>query len=398
MNEFDSGVVETLERISPGPVRDPDWLDVLDRAGVKRAHRTSVLMRWRLAVVAVAAVAAVTLSLAWPFGGSNTVIQQALAAIGSGRQTHVVIENALGSRLVDLKTGKQIPVHGQAEIWFDPKLGLVEKMSFRGTPLFVYVQRAGARPTTADAATLELISGYRAALRSGSYHVVGSGTIAGTPIYWIESKPGYIGGGGVPGPIETVVQQVAISRSTYKPLYTRIQINGRTVPGESTHVLSIQTGTPNPALFANAHRTALPNYGYTVSAPSTTVAQAAATMHREPIIPPKHLGALTRTWIGQSRYSTARPLHLLPGIEFYYGKLDAYGKPIYTGNANYISITEFPNINAVVHGLGTGSFPDNAHAVLQDRRATLKTQSLYAIVTASSPNAAITGARALVRP
>lgn len=64
-------------------------------------------------------------------------------------------------------------------------------------------------------------------------------------------------------------------------------------------------------------------------------------MHREPVVPQVTIAGLHRNWIGL-------PGYLLPpansykdevnGISFYYGKLDGYGYPTYSGP--FISINE----------------------------------------------------------
>jgi hypothetical protein len=398
MNEFDSTLIETLERLSPQPSRYPDWADVLDRAGIARRRGAAQARRsWRLIAAACVAGGVAALALAWPFSGNPDVVAQALAAIGSGRVTHAVLETSLGSSLVDLNTGTRTQIHDQTNIWYDPKLGLIETSSFNGSLL--YTIRLSARAALEDGDTSRgLISGYRAALKSGSYHLVGSDTLAGTPIYWIESKPSYVGGGRLPGPIRTLVQQVAISRSTYEPLYLRTLLDGRVQQGNAARVISITTGPPNQSLFART-RTHFPNYGYTYSSPSTTLGRAKTAMHRQPRIPPTNLGGMRRTWIGQPRYNFGKTLQnanqFPAGVEFYYGKLDDTGEPVYTGTSNFISITEYPTNNAVVQAIGETRFPGNARALLQGNHATLKTHNLYVIIDAGTSAAAIAAARAL---
>ena len=163
------------------------------------------------------------------------------------------------------------------------------------------------------------------------------------------------------------MQQVAISRATYKPLYFRSLVNGHVQPGESTRVVSIDTGPGNPSLFTSV-RTHFLGYGYTPSSPPTTITQAAEAMHRQPLIPPSTINGLTRSWTGQPRYSTGKTLQsqsqFPAGIEFFYGKLNDTGTPIYSG-ANFISITEYPRPNAVTRALGTVRFPSNSQALLE---------------------------------
>ena len=400
MSTFDAITVELLDRFAPEPGRQPDWADVLDRSGMREETRSNYRRwRWRAALVACVAAGAITLVLAWPFAGSSSVLSQALAAIGSGRVTHAVFETSLGSSLVNLETGRQTPVHEQTNIWSDPQRGLVVATTLQGSLLYRFkLSPHAAHVRYPVDFTVGVISGYRAALRSGAYHVVGTGTLDGKPVYWIATKPDYEPSGlDGSGPIESYVQQVAISRATYKPLYFRSLVNGHVQPGESTRVVSIGTGPGNPSLFSSV-RTYFIGYGYTPSSPPTTITQAAKAMHRQPLIPPATINGLTRSWIGQPRYSTGNTLQsqsqFPAGIEFFYGKLNDTGTPSYSG-ANFISITEYPRPNAVTRALGTVRFPSNSQALLQHDRATLKTRGYYVIVDAGNPAAAIAAARTL---
>ena len=400
MSTFDAITVELLDRFSPEPDSRPNWGDVLDRAGVREETRSSYRRwGWRAALVACVAAGAIALALAWPFAGSSSVLSQALAAIGNGRVTHAVFETSLGSSLVNLDTGKQTPVHEQTNIWSDPQRGLIVATTLHGSLLYRFklTPRAAHVRYPVDF-TVGLISGYRAALRSGAYHVVGSGTLDGKPVYWIATKPDYEPSGlDGSGPIESYVQQVAISRSTYKPLYFRSLVNGRVQPGESTSVVSIETGPGNPSLFTSVHTYFL-GYGYTPSSPPTTITQAAKAMHRQPVIPPATINGLTRSWIGQPRYSAGNTLQsqsqFPAGIEFFYGKLNDTGTPTYSG-ANFISITEYAHPNPVTRAFGSVRFPSNGQALAQHDRATLKTHGYYVIIDAGNPAAAIAAARTL---
>jgi hypothetical protein len=397
MNEtLDAPVIESLERYSPHPRRELDWLDVLGRAGLLPQTKRAGGMRWRLTTTVAVAACALILTFAWPFGGrGSSVIQQALAAVGGGELTHVVFEDALGSRLVDLKTGAQRPVRGRGEIWYEPGRGLLETLSFRGAPVFTYFVRRPPRAVisgTQPGGIAGFVSGYRDALRSGAYHVVGRGQLAGAPVYWIRSRPDYVSGNGQPGPIKEVFQEVAISRTSFKPTYWRLVVDGHVVPGGESRVTLLRTLAPKPAVFAHP-RLRTPSYGFTPSAPATTLVQARASMKGHLVIPPAHLAGLPRRWIGQTRYFTTFTLAgQLPGVEFFYGKLDASGGPIYTGN--YISITEFPEANSVVRGMGTGYFPSAPQAILQNKRVTLTARGAYMIINLGGRVTAITAARA----
>jgi len=358
-----------------------------------------------LPAVGSAVVLVTLLVLAWPFTGGRSVLSQAAAAIGNGQVTHVVIDYGIGDSLVDLRTGARRPIHGRYEFWYDPSRGLLETLTFRGQTVRSYLIPPKTLRGQANWLA-SFVSGYKSALRSGEYHVTGSGTINGTPVYWIASKPEYdaspdngSNGRFQNGSIYKRVTQIAIAKATYKPVYGRTQIDGHIEPGSSSHILSIETTPPKPALFANHHNPRLGDAGSTPTSPKTTLAQAQATMHRPAAIPATTIAGLHRSWIGQPPYisGVASYKDEIPGVTLYYGRLDPnnYGPPYL---APYVSITEFPHANPIVTTQGLGYFPNNERAVLENHTATLKTHGLYVIINASSPQLATAAARALVNP
>jgi hypothetical protein len=385
-----------LAEVSTTPAQNPAGL----RVSIARSSARRLAFLFPLGTTAAITIA--LLVLAWPFASGPSVLAQAVAAIGNGPVTHVVMDYRIGDSLVNLRTGAKRPIHGRQEFWFDPKRGLLDVLTFGGRPVATFLLRPNAQALRGDWLNA-FVSGYKAALKAGDYHVTGSGVVAGTPVYWIESKPAYVlsdvttNGRSESGKLHKRVAQIAIAKSSYKPVYTRLKQDGRIVHGYASHILKLETIAPQPALFARTHLSPMFRAGVTPSSPKTTIPAAQATMKRQALIPSHVIAGVRRSWVGEPPYLSDGNSYKdqLAGVTLYYGRLDpyAYGPP---HKAPYISITEFPRPNVYVRAQGLGYYPADGHAVLEGSTATLKVDGLYAIIGASSPRLAIAGARALV--
>lgn len=265
-----------------------------------------------------------------------TLVAQALAAIGTRPTIHVVLAYRGGPQLVDLKTGRTSTMAARVEVWADPKLGALMIWSLDGRMIKQYRTRTSrvARPL---AMWRGFVSGYRAQLRNGSYHVIGHGTLDGQPVEWIAGPPTSI-------PIQgTETEEVAISLATHKPLLVRWRRNGHVIPNTSARILAAETLPRGAALFAHhptvsSGYTVLPNSGTGLR---TTLRRARATMNPDPIIPPLRIANLNRAWVGEPEMLIAPGNSYrdrVPGVTFYYGHLDQYGLSSYRGS--FIAITE----------------------------------------------------------
>jgi hypothetical protein len=348
--------------------------------------------RTALAVVLAALIVALAAALPGRIGrGKMTLIDRAIAAIGTGPTTHVVLDEGLGTRLVDFRTGRTTPASMRIEFWSDPKLGTLRISTLNGKPLqtiFVPPSRSAPEPDW----WRPFVTGYRSQLRAGAYHLIGNGQMAGQAINWIASKPQSFRDASS-GALHEEVREIAISRSTYLPLYWRIRIDGVIQPDSGVRVISAETLPRRPSLFA--HRRPLSGaFGSTPSAPPTTLAQARAAMNPDPVVPPERLAGLRRTWVGLPRYLRAFNSYRdqIGGVELFYGHIDYAGFPVYGGS--FISITEFPHRNPVIDFQGLALFPDDA-AIITNRTATMKTHGLYVIIEAGSPGDTLAAARAL---
>lgn len=385
-------LLRELERTLDDPTQDGR---VRDRLSVGRTRRPLLRALGRKTAVAVALAALIAALAAVVPGriGHNqmTLIDRAIAAIGNGPTTHVVLDEGLGTRLVDFRTGKTTLVHTRIEVWFDRKLGTLQVSTLNGKPLqSIFVPPSRSVPPVDW--WRPLVTGYRSQLKSGAYHLIGSGRIAGQPIDWIAGKPRTFvdATGGSP---HEGVREVAISRATYKPLYMRTRVDGVIQPDSGVRVVTAETLPRRPSLFA--HR--LPfrgGFGITPTAPATTLREARAAMNPDPVVPPKRLAGLRRSWVGLPRYLRQFNSYRaqIGGVELFYGRIDYNGKPIYRGS--FIAITEFPHPNPAVTFQGIGLFPQDA-AFVADGTATMKTRGLYIIVKAGSSSQALAAARAL---
>jgi hypothetical protein len=395
---------------------DPELLAIADAfvvapgerlAGEHRPSRAR--MAGLVGLPGLAAVAAVVaLVFVWPFSSSPSVLDSALAAIGTAPVTHVVLQEDLGSYLLDLRSGKRTATSGREEIWYQPNRGLLSESSFDGKHAGTQFVPATIRGMSSGAADYvsAFASRYRAKLRRHAFHVTGSGTLYGTPVYWISSTPTYIGR----DPSRRQVEQAAISKSTYKPLYFRMLYNNRIVPGSQHRVLSIETtATAPPAL--NGRQPTLDGYGWAAGYPQLTLKQVRATRPR-PLIPAKVAG-LRLSWTGSSPFTKGPSSLTIAGVWLYYGALYNTGlpddiQPAFTGP--YIEVFEFPHANLLTRFF-TGRFPAHGVAVIDGlpargpgigveygaHTATLHAHGLYLLIQASTQKLAIAVAKVVSR-
>lgn len=212
--------------------REPDLLALADAISATQPSPRSFRPAPRgisAIVVGAAVVAAIALALVLPSGGGG-IVDRALAAIGDGPVIHVVIELPSGATLIDLHSGQRHEQVTQIEIWFDKSRGLLhtlERIDGRltddeletpsggitgngavydctwiaahpaeATKLRISCNASGKngavphtipRPLpTLDPALSDFVDGYRSALQSGSARQIGTGTVDGKDVIWLE--------------------------------------------------------------------------------------------------------------------------------------------------------------------------------------------------------------------
>jgi phage gp37-like protein len=369
----------------------------------RRAHLVAEIRRGRTRrVVPLAAVAAVLVALAVTLPGQiapsrMTLVDQALAAFGRGSTIHVVLEIPNAAALLDLRTGKTRPLARRAEFWTDPRLGSVYSIDLGG----VLTQRLAASRTSWAAAAAQwrpFVAGYRRRLERGAYHVVSRGRIRGTPVIWIAAS----------ALADGRAQEIAVSTTTYKPLYLRTLIGGRVEPGSGARVVVAETTAAQPSVFAHSATSPMGNGGWThtrngQTGIATTIAAARASMSPDPIITARRIAGLRRTWTGLPDYllpGSSSYRDQVKGLSLYYGKVDDYGYPTYAGS--FVSINEITSARAARLLLGPGYFREGKAVITPARpggpaMAAAHIRGLYVIVEASSAANATAAVRALSR-
>lgn len=394
---------------------EPELLAIADAvvATAPRVPEHRPGRRWNRGAAAgiAAATAATLLALFWPFSSSRSVLDSALAAVGSGTFTHAVIEENVGSSLIDLRTGRSTPAYGRLNIWYSPKHGVLFGSSFRGIkegsiffPAKV-INRYGGQPLVIS----QFIVQYRSALRAHEFHVVGSGTFHGTPVYWLNGQPRFFGR----TPTHTLVERVAISKASYKPLFAERVIDGTVVAGSGQRILTLATSNSGPsALYGTKQR--LQPAGWNGYVPLTLT--KARAMRPTPVIP-HSIDGLTLTWVGQTPYTNGSTgIYPMPGVLLYYGPVSNPGLPNDTTpgyTSRWIEVIEFPHQNALTR-FALGHFPSGGRAVIDgfnegaglglpapavtpEHSITLKGPRFFLLIQAASRRDAIAAARATAR-
>ena len=376
--------------------------DEIRRAGAPPT-RTPGPRPLAVAISLAAVVAVLAAVLPGELGRSRmTVVSQALAAIGKGPTIHVVFDYGRKPLVVDLRTGNTRLADARVEIWADPKLGSTYTQTLDGRVTEQYGPRTPGSSEVA-AQLRAFVDGYRAQLRHGSYHAVGRGTVAGQPVAWIAGKPTVYADG------TTQVEEIAISRTTFKPVALRWRVDGKLAPGSDAHVLVADTIPRDPRLFAHRHTIgggydALPLEGHGIS---TTTKAAKAAMNPDPVVPPTRIAGLRRTWIGEPAL-LLEPANSyrdqVVGVTYYYGPLDQWGLPAHTSPTTharpFVAITEVADAHAAHTLWGPGLFRKGEIVFLPPTpsgRATLRTHGLYVLIQASTRASLIAAARALAR-
>jgi hypothetical protein len=223
---------DAVDRIEPMPDERGDW-DAVRRD----ARRRRPVLLGSLAGVALAAAALFALVLFEPWAGEQrTFIERALAAVDDGPVIHAVLRHGEGGTNVHLETGARTPVHGETEIWYDPRRKVIRVVSRLGgavTSDHVFQQEQASRELIA------LARDYRTALESGAARIAGVDVIDGEKVTWVVIVAEMLPHAG--GPLREWTQQVAVSQETFKPVATRDAIGGEPAAGTLQRVLELES-------------------------------------------------------------------------------------------------------------------------------------------------------------
>ena len=270
---------------------EPELLAIADALGevLSVGARRRRPGRWWLAGGAVAAAACAVAAAVLLFTATSvrpSLVDRALAAVGSEPVLHVVTRRTEPSRttLVGLSTGRKTVAQRimETEIWFDEEralehtitratgertqdvLSTPQGVTSESGPVWtcariaahpVEATRAGVScnfssdngtrprhvpepPPTVDPALAGFVDGYRQALASGAARRIGEGTVHGRHVYWLELRlpdpdttPGH--------PAVDLRERVAVDSDTFRPLVIIPITNG--AAGSPYDVLEIGT-------------------------------------------------------------------------------------------------------------------------------------------------------------
>lgn len=263
--------------------------------------------RWLGATAAAlaAAAAAVVLLVISPWGGSPTLAERGLAAVGEGQVLHVAIEQSSGSPLLDLRTGAAIPRTLRTEIWFDERRGLKRTVTTLAgetvdemleTPAGGWTRggrvitcawiaahpaeatrtgvscdpsgRNGTQPRRVpeQAPTLEqalagFVDHYRSALASGAAEEAGRDTVDGVTVVWLRFST------------SRGTERVAVDASTYQPVLLEWSAGERPI-----RIVLAETVPADAALFPRPAAAPVQTGGGVVSQTQVEPARAAAVL------------------------------------------------------------------------------------------------------------------------
>jgi hypothetical protein len=348
------------------------------RAAVRTPVRTArVFSRRRIAIVAlVTAVIAAALAVIPTHTSSSSLVGEALAAIGSGSVLHVVAEQPTGRELLDLSTGKAMPLMQEEEIWFDESQGLrrdtiringrIADDTFQSpaggftphgiiydctwiaahpkeaTKARVSCNASGDNGTTPrtvprpkptlDPGLLGFVDGYRNALASGTAREGGSGAIDGLAVDWlILATP-------------DGDERVALDASTHKPILLdgpRASQQMRITSIEATDDSAGKFEKPSPG-----ETPVLPNFGRSDDQ-QTLDLSASAIQAAYPGAVWAGLGVaglpLASATVQQltTNYPDHRPAATGTGLQLQYGSLTASGHRDFS--EPYVTVSEAPS-------------------------------------------------------
>jgi hypothetical protein len=389
-------VKHTLERLTPETDRLPHWDAVLQDARPSRA-------RWaapRLTALGAVLGLAVLLAIApWRGGERAGVLELALAAVGEGPVTHVVLRTEWGGTLVNLETGKRTPLYGEQEYWFDPERGIAQVNRFGATVQHRHV----APPANVEKPIGILASGYREALESGRARLAGPGVVDGIPVHWIQVRREVLPDV-ADGKDHVWAQEVAVARDTYEPVYVRETRDGKPGPFTGARVLVAERLPAGSGDFTPTPRVPGPAISFGISpepispeaAQSILGGRAAWLGHAFADIALAKIGQLTMR-SGYSR-ETGRWADEVRGVHLTYGSLTTLNEP--DGSKPFITIEQAPRRHvALERGIGPYKVPAGHVALTPGGHAFLYYQGTYVAIRAfdgrPSEQLALAAARAL---
>lgn len=268
-------VKQTLERLTPETERLPNWDGVLSDARPSRVRWGTPRLVIVGAVVALAALLAVT---PWREAERTGILDRALAAVGDGEVLHVVFRGEWGGTRIDLETGARTPVYGEREVWYDSKRDLVHQVSRLGG---VVEHDSLYERNPKDEELTALWQQYRGALERGTARLVGQDVIDGIPVHWIIVRSEMLPDVADKKDHEWA-QQVAVSQETYKPVAMRYTRDRKAPEGVTERILRYETVSTDEADFTKPQEPSLDGMAFREGHEPIELEQATDVLGRKP--------------------------------------------------------------------------------------------------------------------
>lgn len=203
-----------LERTVPDfRDRSGDWAGVLAEAGLEARERRS-WNRWPVVGIAVVAAAA-ALVLFWPGDrGGGSILDRALAAVGTDPIIHVVIE-APPVEVYDLQRDEFGSVPVVVEQWFESSKGIHERTTVGSQVVgdMVLPYKPADFPEGQEQYA-GVATAYRRALATDEASLGPEATVDGHRVYWIRFRVSWFRG--------EQEQEVAVDAETFEPRFMRV--------------------------------------------------------------------------------------------------------------------------------------------------------------------------------
>jgi hypothetical protein len=437
---------DLVERLEPMPEEQGDWDAVVRDA---RGRRPALLRSAAGVGAAAAALFALVLFQPWAVE-RRSFLERALAAVDDGPVIHAVLRGQWGGTNVDLETGERTLVHGESEIWYDPRRKVIRVVSRLGGTItgdHVFQQERASRELIA------LARDYRTALESGSARIVGEDVLEGEKVTWVVVVAEMLPHAG--GPLREWTQQVAVSQDTFKPVATRDAIGGKPAAGTLQRVIELEA-LPGSAVNLAIPKERVEDAGFHGGHEPIAVDRAPDLLGRPPLwLGWEHAGLPLRqareTWLRRGSYKAvllegqaaedAKACRLGPvgparienankacerhrarlregrggfrsqggsvyeyervvwgekhlGVSFTYGAdEDVYG-PHTASTKPYVHLSQATDRSALLRG--AAYFPPPGFVSLAGgRSASLVVEGVYVVIHASTPELVLSAARAL---
>ena len=210
---------------------EPELLALADAVGATqpvRQRRSRRPRRLAIALAGLGLAAVLVLVFTMSRGAAPSITDRALAAVGEGPVLHAIVRQPDPGAMarVELATGREVArAELEAEMWLHEKRGLLHVINRRDGRVvadgaFRYADVA-ADPLGAAYDPFQLAGLYRKALEDGHVREVGSGTLIGRRVVWLEARQPAAG-----DPSKEIVWRAALDRESWRLLALRMLTDG----------------------------------------------------------------------------------------------------------------------------------------------------------------------------